>query len=90
MSRLKNFENGQIRYCDPARCLRESPNCKGGKLTTECNQCLGKCWIMYGFPTETEKDKLQFKSYPCDFTNCGKQVFCGGYDMKGTSNVKTL
>ncbi|OQR71082.1 hypothetical protein BIW11_11215 [Tropilaelaps mercedesae] len=79
--RLQFFEEGNFRYCDPARCLRESRHCRGGKMTPECNLCLGKCWVQYSYPQETTGG-LQFRSFPCDPTVCGKEVFCGGWDMK--------
>ncbi|XP_050034330.1 uncharacterized protein [Dermacentor andersoni] len=79
--RLAAFEEGAWKYCDPTSCMRESPHCTNSVLSTECSQCLGRCWIMYAFPGARVGQHA--KDFPCDPLACGgAQVFCGGYKFK--------
>ncbi|KAH6930184.1 hypothetical protein HPB50_015574 [Hyalomma asiaticum] len=79
--RLASFEEGAWKYCDPSSCLRESPHCTNSVLSTECSQCLGRCWIMYAFPGVRADSKA--KDFPCDPLECGgAHIFCGGYKFK--------
>ncbi|KAH7946009.1 hypothetical protein HPB49_018861 [Dermacentor silvarum] len=67
--RLAPFEEGAWKYCDPTSCLRESPHCTNSVLSTECSQCLGRCWIMYAFPGARVAPNA--KEFPCDPLACG-------------------
>ncbi|XP_075549353.1 uncharacterized protein LOC142583011 isoform X1 [Dermacentor variabilis] len=59
----------------------QSPHCTNSVLSTECSQCLGRCWIMYAFPGA--RVGRHAKDFPCDPLACGgAQVFCGGYKFK--------
>ncbi|KAL1416300.1 hypothetical protein MTO96_006330 [Rhipicephalus appendiculatus] len=81
VERLAPFEGGAWKYCDPSSCLRESPHCTNNVLSSECSQCLGRCWIMYAFPNA--RANSHGKDFPCDPLGCGgAQVFCGGYKFK--------
>ncbi|XP_064479741.1 uncharacterized protein LOC135393143 [Ornithodoros turicata] len=79
--KMKSFEGGAWKYCDPATCLRESPHCSNNVVSDKCRLCFGRCWLMYGFPDVPEKaqESMPRKSFPCDPSLCGIHVFCGGY-----------